>query len=77
MVCPQKDILILNTCKGIVKMKRTIDSVVLAAILLMSVCAAQPKLKVAVIPKGTTHIFWKSVEAGARSAGKELGVEIL
>jgi ribose transport system substrate-binding protein len=77
MVCPQKDILILNTCKGIVKMKRTIDSVVLAAILLMSVGAAQPKLKVAVIPKGTTHIFWKSVEAGARSAGKELGVEIV
>jgi ribose transport system substrate-binding protein len=38
---------------------------------------AQPKLKIAVIPKGTTHIFWKSVEAGARTAGKELGVEII
>lgn len=33
--------------------------------------------KIAVIPKGTTHSFWKSVEAGARQAGKELGVEIL
>lgn len=31
---------------------------------------------VAVIPKGTTHVFWKSVEAGALDAGKELGVEI-
>jgi len=33
--------------------------------------------KIAVIPKGTTHSFWKSVEAGARKAGAELGVEIL
>ncbi len=31
---------------------------------------------IAVIPKGTTHAHWKSVEAGAREAGKELGVEI-
>ena len=33
-------------------------------------------LTIAVIPKGTTHDFWKSVEAGARAAGKELGVQI-
>ena len=33
--------------------------------------------RIAVIPKGTTHSFWKSIEAGARQAGKELGVEIL
>ena len=32
---------------------------------------------IAVIPKGTTHVFWKSVEAGARQAGKEFGVNIL
>lgn len=32
--------------------------------------------QIAVIPKGTTHNFWKSVEAGALKAGKELGVEI-
>jgi ribose transport system substrate-binding protein len=38
--------------------------------------AAEP-LKIAVVPKGTTHSFWKSVEAGARKAGAELGVEIL
>lgn len=31
----------------------------------------------AVIPKGTTHVFWKSIEAGARKAGAELGVNIL
>jgi ribose transport system substrate-binding protein len=54
--------------------------VAVAAILasLFSACAlSQPKMKIAVIPKGTTHIFWKSVEAGAKQAGKELGVEII
>ena len=30
----------------------------------------------AVIPKGTTHVFWKSVERGAREAASELGVEV-
>jgi ribose transport system substrate-binding protein len=33
--------------------------------------------RIAVIPKGTTHSFWKSVEAGALKAGKEYGVEII
>lgn len=40
--------------------------------------AAGEKLRIAVIPKGTTHEFWKSVHAGAENAAKELGnVEIL
>jgi len=34
-------------------------------------------LTLAVIPKGTTHVFWKSVEAGAKRAGTEQGVEII
>jgi ribose transport system substrate-binding protein len=40
---------------------------------------SKPKaLRIAVIPKGTTHVFWKSVHAGAEKAAKELGgVEIL
>jgi len=29
--------------------------------------------RIAVVPKGTTHVFWKSVHAGARKAAKELG----
>ncbi len=34
--------------------------------------------RIAVIPKGTTHDFWKSVHAGAMQAAEELGtVEIL
>ncbi len=34
-------------------------------------------LKIAVIPKGTTHEFWKSIHAGAVQAARELGVEVL
>ena len=34
-------------------------------------------LAIAVIPKGTTHLFWKSIEAGARRAADELGVEMV
>src|SRR3954470_2637046 len=35
------------------------------------------KLTIAVVPKGTTHEFWKSVHAGAVKASKELGVDIV
>jgi len=36
------------------------------------------KYRIAVIPKGTTHEFWKSVHAGAANAARELGnVEII
>ena len=38
---------------------------------------AAGKLRIAVIPKGTTHEFWKSVHAGAARAASELGVEIV
>jgi ribose transport system substrate-binding protein len=32
--------------------------------------------RVAVIPKGTTHVFWKAVEAGARKGSAASGVEL-
>lgn len=41
-----------------------------------AVKSAEPR-SIAVIPKGTTHEFWKSVHAGANKAGKELGVRIV
>ncbi|MGB9863283.1 MAG: substrate-binding domain-containing protein [Candidatus Saccharicenans sp.] len=34
------------------------------------------RYRIAVIPKGTTHEFWKAVQAGAVKAGQELGLEI-
>jgi ribose transport system substrate-binding protein len=35
------------------------------------------RLKIAVIPKGTTHEFWKAVHAGAVKASQELDVDIV
>lgn len=35
------------------------------------------KLTIAMIPKGTTHEFWKSVHAGALKAAAELDVDLL
>src|SRR5215204_6413362 len=32
---------------------------------------------IAVIPKGTSHVFWQSVHAGARQAAQELSVDIV
>lgn len=59
-------------------MRRCLAAVTAAA---LGVAVAQgaeaPRMRIAVIPKGTTHVFWKSVEAGAKEAGKELGVEIV
>jgi ribose transport system substrate-binding protein len=34
------------------------------------------KLVIAVIPKGTTHVFWQSIRAGAEDAGKEYNCDI-
>jgi ribose transport system substrate-binding protein len=39
---------------------------------LISANAADPSYTIAVIPKGTTHEFWKSIHAGAIKAEKEL-----
>jgi len=38
--------------------------------------AAAGTRTIAVIPKGTTHSYWKSVQAGAEAAGKEFGATI-
>jgi ribose transport system substrate-binding protein len=39
--------------------------------------ATPTRFTVAVIPKGTTHIFWRSVHAGAVKAAAELGVDVI
>ena len=38
---------------------------------------APARLRIAVIPKGTTHEFWKSVHAGAVKAARELDVDVV
>ena len=35
------------------------------------------KTTIAVIPKGTSHVFWQSIHAGAAKAAQELGVDII
>jgi ribose transport system substrate-binding protein len=39
--------------------------------------ASPGTLTIAVIPKGTSHIFWQSIHAGANQAAKEAGAEII
>jgi ribose transport system substrate-binding protein len=39
--------------------------------------AGAARLRIAVVPKGTTHEFWKSVHAGAVKAARELGVDVV
>lgn len=35
------------------------------------------RMTIAVIPKGTSHVFWRSIHAGADKAARELGVEVV
>jgi len=56
-------------------MSRTLLRLSVAAILFSFSCllqAAEPSYTIAVIPKGTTHEFWKSINAGAKKAEQEL-----
>ena len=45
--------------------------------IMFSIGAVAQEKSIAVIPKGTTHIFWQSVKRGAEAAGKEYGYKIL
>jgi ribose transport system substrate-binding protein len=51
---------------------RSITSLVLALIFCGTSLAEEKIYKIAVIPKGTTHEFWKSIHAGANKAKIEL-----
>lgn len=64
-------------------MRRTLAFALCAALAPLAGCSGSQdaggprKFRVAVIPKGTSHAFWKSIHAGARKAEQELGdVEI-
>lgn len=68
--------------KGILK---TVVILVIGAILFVGLSCKQKeqggakKYRIAVIPKGTTHVFWKSIHAGAIKAEQELkeaGVDV-
>lgn len=56
---------------------------ILALMLLLAACGgggADNKaggITIAVIPKGTSHVFWQSIHAGAQKAATDLGVSII
>jgi len=58
-------------------MKRRVVAAVGLALVLLSGCNRTHKRVIAVIPKGSSDIFWQSVHAGAAKAALEKGVEIV
>lgn len=60
-------------------MKRVVDWVTVLVLFFSAVtgCRKQTTDAIAVVPKGTTHEFWKSMHAGAEKAAQELGVKII
>jgi ribose transport system substrate-binding protein len=55
-----------------------ITLVLLAALagVFSTACSRSEGTRIVVIPKATAHVFWQTVHAGARAAGREGGVEI-
>jgi ribose transport system substrate-binding protein len=60
-------------------MRKILSIIVIPALILIVGCARsttptgdKKKLTIAVIPKGTTHEFWKSIHAGSNKAAREL-----
>jgi ribose transport system substrate-binding protein len=60
---------------------KTVRMAAIGALLFALGCGGRPEtgggVTVAVIPKGTSHVFWQSVHAGAVKAARELGVNIV
>ena len=57
-------------------MKLRLALITLGLLLAATACNQNKRKVIAVIPKGTSHLFWISVHAGALSAGKEFNVDI-
>ncbi len=60
-------------------MKEWVKRVAIVGLLLLAACGGTTTkgTTIAVIPKGTSHVFWQSIHAGAQKAADELGVEII
>ncbi len=58
-------------------MTRRPATFVLLLALSLAGCRGSRKKVIAVIPKGTAHLFWVSVQAGALAAGRDLDVDVL
>src|SRR4051794_31804709 len=62
----------------LMKTTRLLSALCAFLILGLGVCAqaADKQLTIAVVPKATTHSYWKAAEAGARKAAQELNVKL-
>lgn len=65
-----------------IQMRKILSLLFILSIAFLTSCSKQApvdksKITIAVIPKGTTHEFWKSIHAGAVRASQELDVEII
>jgi ribose transport system substrate-binding protein len=58
-------------------MKKVLPALLAVLAVAACACGGSRKKVIAVIPKGTSHLFWLSVQAGAMAAGQDLGVEVL
>ena len=67
----------MNTTKTIPNLLLTVLLLLLAACSPEGDKGGKSRARIAVIPKGTTHIFWKSVDQGAQKAGREAKVDII
>ena len=47
-----------------------------ATLLLLSSCQGSKKKRIAVVPKGTSHVFWITVHAGAAAAGEKFDASL-
>ena len=50
---------------------------IVAIALALSSCQGKRTKTIAVIPKGTSHLFWVSIQAGALAAGQKFKVQVL
>ena len=62
-------------------MRKYLSVIIIAVVCVLVGCAKKApsdgRIRIAVIPKGTTHVFWKSIHAGAVKAAQELDVEVI
>jgi ribose transport system substrate-binding protein len=57
--------------------RRGLMIVLVLALAACNRAADSGQLTIAVIPKGTSHVFWQSIHAGAEKAARELGVSVI
>jgi ribose transport system substrate-binding protein len=72
-----------RTTSAISRLRATMRIVVAALLCVAAVACgrrggdASARTTIAVIPKGTSHVFWQSIHAGAEKAAREAGVSVI